>query len=693
MSKTLQTRVQLKHDTEANWNTASINGFIPLVGEIIIYDQDDNNFPRMKIGDGKSLINDLPFSPISPERIDEFGNGYRIDVGLIQVWDEYSGLELQPSCFYAYDNESGRYNEINNTHILLSDGSGNEIYITANGEMVTGDTCEGGKTLFIDNAIISGVADPYDDNDAVNKKYVDDENNLKMDKVNPTGTGSFSLNRTEDSDIGEYSFAEGYMTVASGIASHAEGGPFLDDDGTALSIEVSLSEDAEPIVVYGPNAIGNMSHAEGRASYALGDASHAENGGFAIGENSHAENVGWALGEASHAEGYGASSGYASHAEGSGSSIGENSHAEGYGISEGDASHAESGGWTIGEYSHAEGNGVAYNYGAHAEEIMEEYWPIDIEVSGRRYQYTVNDFESVKDNIQVGGLVFETITEKSAIITYIDNTNGVIQLDAPIFDNDVTNAYITVYRTGATGIGSHSEGMDNLAAGEASHAEGLQTIASGYVSHSEGGYTIAKGYYSHAEGENSYTEGEGSHAEGEYTKATGAGSHSEGAQTKAKGDYSHAEGQWAEAKGSSSHAEGGFSYAEGQASHAEGYYTQAIAKYSHAEGSHTTASSESQHAQGKYNIVDENNTYAHIVGNGATEHTRSNAHTLDWDGNGWFAGDVYIGSTSGTNKDDGSKKLATEEYVDSITPAFTVVGTTLVVGNAASIPVAEDYSF
>lgn len=333
MSKTLQTRIQLKHDTEANWNTASINGFIPLVGEIIIYDPDDNNYyPRMKIGDGESLINDLPFSPISPERIDEFGNGYCIDAGSIQVWNEQSGTDLTPSGFYIYDNDTGRCNEVTDAHILLSDGSGNEIYITANGEMVTGDTYEGGKTLFIDNAIISGVADPYDNNDAVNKKYVDDENSLKMDKVNPTGTGSFSLNRTEDSDIGEYSFAEGYMTVASGIASHAE-------------------------------------------------------------------------------------------------------------------------------------------------------------------------------------------------------------------------------------------------------------------------------------------------------------------------------------------------------------------------GNRTTASSESQHAQGKYNIVDENNTYAHIVGNGATEHARSNAHTLDWDGNGWFAGNVYIGSTSGTNKDDGSKKLATEEYVNNITPAFTVVGTTLIIGNTTSIPAAENYSF
>ena len=38
---------------------------------------------------------------------------------------------------------------------------------------------------------------------------------------------------------------------------------------------------------------------------------------------------------------------------------------------------------------------------------------------------------------------------------------------------------------------------------------------------------------------------------------------------------------------------------------------------------------------------------------------------MDWQGNAWYAGNVYVGSTSGTNKDDGSKKLATEEYVNS----------------------------
>ena len=44
-----------------------------------------------------------------------------------------------------------------------------------------------------------------------------------MEKVNPEGNGSFSLNRKSETTIGQYSFSEGYMTTSSNIATHAEG--------------------------------------------------------------------------------------------------------------------------------------------------------------------------------------------------------------------------------------------------------------------------------------------------------------------------------------------------------------------------------------------------------------------------------------------------------------------------------------
>lgn len=57
--------------------------------------------------------------------------------------------------------------------------------------------------------------------------------------------------------------------------------------------------------------------------------------------------------------------------------------------------------------------------------------------------------------------------------------------------------------------------------------------------------------------------------------------------------------------------------------------------------------------------------YQYIIGNGLGDTSRSNAHTIDWDGNAWFQGNVYVSSISGTNKDRGSKILATQEYVDN----------------------------
>ena len=55
------------------------------------------------------------------------------------------------------------------------------------------------------------------------------------------------------------------------------------------------------------------------------------------------------------------------------------------------------------------------------------------------------------------------------------------------------------------------------------------------------------------------------------------------------------------------------------------------------------------------NSLNNINNYAHIVGNGTSDTARSNAHTLDWQGNAWFAGDVYIGGTS--MDDPNAKKL------------------------------------
>lgn len=154
--------------------------------------------------------------------------------------------------------------------------------------------------------------------------------------------------------------------------------------------------------------------------------------------------------------------------------------------------------------------------------------------------------------------------------------------------------------------------------------------------------------------------------------ASGEASHAEGMATTASGNYSHAEGKETKAKGDQSHAEGNKTTAEGDQSHAEGSFTSATKTGAHAEGWQTIASSAFQHVQGQYNVKDTTGTYAHIVGNGKRDTSRSNAHTLDWNGNAWYAGTVegtamiVKSSTEGSSKrfkitvDDSGAITATE---------------------------------
>lgn len=74
---------------------------------------------------------------------------------------------------------------------------------------------------------------------------------------------------------------------------------------------------------------------------------------------------------------------------------------------------------------------------------------------------------------------------------------------------------------------------------------------------------------------------------------------------------------------------------------------------SSANGNGIKVQSKNQHVEGKFNILDESGSahqegeYVHIVGNGTSNIDRSNAHTLDWDGNAEYAGDVIAHACGG----------------------------------------------
>lgn len=201
-------------------------------------------------------------------------------------------------------------------------------------------------------------------------------------------------------------------------------------------------------------------------------------------------------------------------------------------------------------------------------------------------------------------------------------------------------------------VGSGSFSMNRVkdsVVGNYSHAEGFRCTASGISSHAEGRSSNAEGSCSHAEGSSCTASGEDSHAEGSLCTASGDDSHAEGRETEASGIYSHAEGSRCAASGISSHAEGFGCTASGDESHAEGRETKASGDYSHAEGANTIAASDYQHVEGKDNIEDGEGKYIHIVGNGVLLNNKSNAHTIDWNGLGWFAGGLKVG---GTGQDD-----------------------------------------
>lgn len=133
---------------------------------------------------------------------------------------------------------------------------------------------------------------------------------LKMDKNNPSGTGSLSMNGgvvgsnknstalgANTTASGTTSFASGVYAEATGNYAHAEG------QGTS-SNKVTASGAASHAEGYKTQATGNYAHAEGNTTVASGSSSHAEgNATAASGDNSHAEGLGTTAKAGQHVQG------------------------------------------------------------------------------------------------------------------------------------------------------------------------------------------------------------------------------------------------------------------------------------------------------------------------------------------------------------------------------------------------------
>lgn len=533
-----------------------------------------------------------------------------------------------------------------------------------------------------------------------------------LEKENPVGTGSLSLNRKANTTIGlnsvalgyntqataRESFAEGDTTKATGIVSHAEG------FNTTASGEKSHAEGSES------EASGWSSHAEG-TSKATGSTSHAEGGETtASGLQSHAEGcLTLASGTGSHAEGYGkgndttyrGAAGNYSHTEGqSTEATNTGAHAEGYlTIASGVCAHSE--GYSSvsdGTYTHAEGSSYASVTTSHSEGLSipiknsnvyytkAENDNVKISVSGKfydsqdKYQYYSISFLNKPNNfpqIEIPTLAIFDTSDYNYVYIYKkldDDENGNKRYEAFAagnaslywWDNNCTLKTLVKNVEGALGRythsegqnckalhnGAHAEGCSTFAASTYTHAEGEYTSAIGTSSHSEGTTTKAYGFASHTEGDTTITKGHAAHAEGYHTTASGTSSHSEGNYTTASGVDSHAEGNHTEATGLYSHSEGYYCNATGECSHAEGFNTSAKGSYSHTSGKGTIANSIYQTVIGRYNeeTSESEDYYYFIIGNGTGTENENRSNALKVNKNG----DLYI---AGTLKDMNGNSL------------------------------------
>lgn len=118
--KRFNTRLVNKHDVEANWLKAT--NFIPMQGEIICYDVDENySYERFKIGDGITNVNNLPFCVQQPDwnQTDEASPDYIFNKPVEMTEDDMVDFLV----------EVGAINPIaNGENVMYTNGS-NKIYI------------------------------------------------------------------------------------------------------------------------------------------------------------------------------------------------------------------------------------------------------------------------------------------------------------------------------------------------------------------------------------------------------------------------------------------------------------------------------------------------------------------------------------------------------------------------------------
>ena len=311
-NKNFNTRIMNKHDTEENWSKAT--GFIPLEGEVVIYESDETHItPRLKIGDGKTNVNNLPF--INETIIDQTysltsenaqsgkavaeavkNKQDKLTAGTNITIDENNVINATNSGGACVPKKVAEPGAPFPSVIATSNSSYDENFIPTDDSYISinaiGD--ELGKDINNNDAFINSIprrdskgnlftGTPVDNEDCVNKKYVDDA-------LAQSGGGS-TLN-IKDS-IGSSSLQQIQDKGYTGIAIKTK-------NPNAYALDSTLT-DNEPIGATGDFAasFGGVTSAQGKRSFACGTNTIAKGKySFASGDNAVA------LGNESFVSGY-----------------------------------------------------------------------------------------------------------------------------------------------------------------------------------------------------------------------------------------------------------------------------------------------------------------------------------------------------------------------------------------------------
>ena len=468
--KELKGRFLQKTDTTENWGKAE--NFKPYKGEVVVYQ--DGKSSKIKIGDGATVVGELPFiagegggsvvtgktyanvSKLPEGNFDE-NIAYRVLEGtfvgqkrfrydakchVVEVLPEtgesalvQNGDDLSYVGYYNIkDNEAYAYinSDTKNLLITLIDASSLNAIAKIAAKAVVNGMATGWKTFKEFIGLVGSAVSVSWGGVVYTLGEITNENALYLFigaktyyRNNGVWTsGDFTIGRRgTDSDAevfndlnnvasAPYAHAEGSLVVASGSYSHAEG--------------------------YRTEASGLGAHSEGQDTHATGGNAHAEGSGTI------------SSGTASHTEGVNTkATTWGAHAEGGATeATNEYSHAEGY------VTHATA------QYAHAEGNNtMASGVAAHSE-------------------------------------------------GWLTRATG-------------QNSHAEGYNASASYYYAHAEGANTISSGEASHAEGLASEATGAYSHAEGQGSKAEAIRSHAEGHNTVAKADASHAGGKGTIAAG----------------------------------------------------------------------------------------------------------------------------------------------------------------------------